>query len=109
MSVATLQQVFGANATQDATTVTIHKADFASVGFTPATANTADSILAAIVAFAETNIPDSAVTGGDTTRTVGIADGYQTITTVGTSQLLVLPKTINFYSPFNGTFDPDNY
>ncbi|MEH2371950.1 hypothetical protein [Nostoc sp.] len=107
MAIATLQQVFGANATQDATTVTIHKADL--TGLTPSATNTADSILGGIIAQAETNIPDSAVTGGDTTRTVGILDGYQTIVTVGTSQLLVLPKTINFYSIFNSTFDPDNY
>ncbi|MEH1786364.1 MAG: hypothetical protein V7L23_12455 [Nostoc sp.] len=109
MAASTLQQVFGANATQTATTVTITKADLASTGFTPATTNTADSILAALIAFAETNIPDSAVTGGNTAQTIGIADGYQQITTIGTSQFLILPKTLNFYSPFSGTFNPNNY
>lgn len=109
MAIATLQEVFGANASQDATTVTVHKGDLASTGFTPAATNSADSILAAVIALAETSIPDSAVTGGDVTRTVGITDGYQTIVTVGSTQLLVLPKTLNFYSVFNGTFNPNNY
>ncbi|MEH1787542.1 MAG: hypothetical protein V7L23_18695 [Nostoc sp.] len=109
MAATTLQQVFGANATQTATTVTITKADLSATGFTPSATNTADSILAALIAFAETNIPDANVTGGNTAQTVGIADGYQQITTIGTSQFLVLPKTINFYSAFSETFNPNNY
>ncbi|MEH1786363.1 MAG: hypothetical protein V7L23_12450 [Nostoc sp.] len=47
MGLLTLQQVFGGNATQDATTITFLKSDL--LGLTPQTVNTADSILAAII------------------------------------------------------------
>ncbi|MHC5825573.1 MAG: hypothetical protein ACYT04_59410, partial [Nostoc sp.] len=103
------QQVFGANATQTSTTVTITKADFAATGFTSATTNTADSILAAIIAFAETNLPDTTAST-DPTQTIGIADGYQSITTISNTQYLISPKNINFYKTFtDGTFNPNNY
>jgi hypothetical protein len=112
MAVLNLQQIFGASATQDATTLTIHKADLAIVGsatpFIPASANTADSILAAIIAFAETNAPDTAAQT-DPTQTVGIGDGYKSIVTVSSVDYLLLPKTINFYSIFSGNFNPNNY
>jgi len=109
MAVTTLQQIFGASATQTATTVTITKADLASTGFTPSANNTADSILAAIVAFAETNIPDANVSS-NTGQTIGIADGYQSITVINSANYLISPKTINFYSSFtSGNFNPNNY
>ncbi|MEH1783264.1 MAG: hypothetical protein V7L26_30075 [Nostoc sp.] len=47
MALLTLQQVFGSNATQNATTVTFLKGDLQ--GLTPQTVNTADSIFAGIV------------------------------------------------------------
>lgn len=48
----TLTQVFGANATQDATTITIKKADLATVGLTASANNTAESLFTAIILFA---------------------------------------------------------
>jgi len=109
MTVKTLQNIFGANAAQTATTITITKADLASTGFTPATSNTADSILAAIIAYAETNAPDSTAQT-DPTQTVGISDGYLSVTNINNVNYLVSPKTINFYSTFaGGTFNPNNY
>ncbi|MEH1787541.1 MAG: hypothetical protein V7L23_18690 [Nostoc sp.] len=47
MGLLTLQQVFGSNATQNATTITFLKSDLQ--GLTPQTVNTADSIFAGIV------------------------------------------------------------
>jgi len=45
----TLTDVFGSSAVQDATTITITKADFAAVGLTASATNTAESIFAAII------------------------------------------------------------
>jgi hypothetical protein len=49
MAKPTLTEVFGANATQDATTITISKTDLAEIGLTATANNTAESILAALV------------------------------------------------------------
>ena len=49
MKTFTLQQLFGENAIQTTTTLTISKVDLTAVGFTPTTNNTAGSLLAAIV------------------------------------------------------------
>lgn len=49
MDLLTLQNVFGYNATQNSTTITIYKSDLASVGLTSTTNNTAESLLVAIL------------------------------------------------------------
>lgn len=49
MAEPTLEQVFGAGATQDATTLTIAKSALASVGLTAQASNTGESLLAAIL------------------------------------------------------------
>ncbi|AKG24548.1 hypothetical protein [Calothrix sp. 336/3] len=45
----TLVQVFGVNATQTSTTLTISKSDLATVGLTASANNTAESLLVALV------------------------------------------------------------
>jgi hypothetical protein len=52
MAEPALTSVFGAGATQDATTLTISKSDLATVGLTAASINTAESLLAAIITLA---------------------------------------------------------
>ena len=109
MAAPTLQQVFGATATQTATTVTITKADLVSTGFTPSSSNSADSILAAVIANAQVSLPDSSVSS-NAGQSVGISDGFQSITSISGSNYLVNPKTVNFYQTFTaGTFNPNNY
>jgi hypothetical protein len=49
MTKPTLQQVFGSNASQDATSVTISKADLTSVGLVAGANNTAESLLVALI------------------------------------------------------------
>ncbi|MDJ0734317.1 MAG: hypothetical protein QNJ47_09625 [Nostocaceae cyanobacterium] len=49
MAEPTLIEVFGDNATQDATTLTISKADLVETGLTPAADNTAQSLIAALL------------------------------------------------------------
>jgi hypothetical protein len=59
MAEPTLTDVFGAGATQDATTLTISKAALASVGLTASTTNTAESLLLAIILKAEMTLTES--------------------------------------------------
>lgn len=49
MNLLTLQDVFGANSTQDSNTLTVSKSDLISAGLTPVATNTAESILIAII------------------------------------------------------------
>lgn len=49
MAEPTLAEVFGANATQTATTVTIDKGDLSVTGLTASASNTAESLMAAII------------------------------------------------------------
>lgn len=53
MAEPTLPEVFGANATQTATTITIDKANLGIVGFNPAASNSAESIFVALVLMAQ--------------------------------------------------------
>jgi hypothetical protein len=109
MAAPTLTQVFGANASQTSTTITINKADLAAVGLTASANNTADSLLAAIIAQAETALADTNV-ATNTGQTIGISDGFPSITIISGSNYLVNSKTVNFYKPFStSTFDPDDY
>lgn len=48
MSEPTLTEVFGANATQDATTIVISKVDLATTGYTPGANDKAEALLFAI-------------------------------------------------------------
>jgi hypothetical protein len=57
MAEPTLQQVFGSNAVQDATTLTISKADL--TGLTASANNTAESLLVALILKAETYLNDT--------------------------------------------------
>lgn len=59
MAEPTLIEVFGAGATQDATTVTIAKADLASVGLTASASNSAESLLVALILKAQTYLNDT--------------------------------------------------
>lgn len=56
MAQPTLVQVFGANATQTSTTLTISKSDLEAVGLTVSSTNEAEKLLAAIIKLAATNL-----------------------------------------------------
>jgi hypothetical protein len=59
MAEPTLSQVFGAGATQTASSISISKADLATVGLTASATNTAESLLAAIVLLAKNALTDT--------------------------------------------------
>ncbi|RUT08430.1 hypothetical protein DSM106972_015980 [Dulcicalothrix desertica PCC 7102] len=110
MAEPTLAQVFGANATQDASFLTISKSDLALVGLTPLADNTAESLKVAILLLAaielnetkqETN-PDIQVviSAGTTPSIISRNDAnYRQVTYTVELQTLDTATTI----------DPDNY
>lgn len=109
MAEPTLAEVFGASASQDATTLTITKASLP--GLTPATNNTAESLLAAIVLQCFGTLTDQArqadVTGD---RQVTTIDLGEQIFNDGTQDFLLKGFAIQFYSPYTASgFDPDDY
>lgn len=109
MAEPTLAQVFGANAAQNATTVTITKADLSSSGFTPASSNTAESILAAILAFGQPTLT-STNQASNTDQSVTIADSNDSIVTRSSVAYRRKTKIVTFDKPDSGsTFNPSDY
>ena len=113
MAEPSITDLFGSGATQDATTITIQKADLASSGFTPSASNSAESILAAVLtkgkgyltqANADAN-PDQSVTVVDgITSIISRNDGSGTFVPYRQFQM-----NVNFTTPDTATFSPDDY
>ena len=59
MAEPTLQAVFGANATQTATTISINKADIAEFGLIPDANNTAESLLMSLIMHASKTLNEA--------------------------------------------------
>ncbi|MEL6555474.1 MAG: hypothetical protein AAFQ63_18740 [Cyanobacteria bacterium J06621_11] len=106
-----LTDVFGAGATQDATTITIQKANLP--GLTPATENSAESILAAIGVQAKTTLTQASFeTNQD--QSIVVADGFDSIVSRddGSGTLVSYRQqqlTFSFHKLDAGTFNPDDY
>jgi hypothetical protein len=109
MAEPTLQEIFGASATQTATTLTITKADLASTGLTASGTNTGESLLGAILALGSTTLTDANFqTNLD--QSVTIARQSDTITYRGQDTYTQKPWTVNFNKIAPApTFDPDDY
>lgn len=104
-----LQSIFGANATQTATTLTITKADFAGTGFTPSNSNTAESLLGAIVGFSQNTLTATNQTS-NTDQSVTITDSNDSIVTRSGVAYRRKTKVVAFDKPDNGsTFNPNDY
>ncbi|AFY34878.1 hypothetical protein [Calothrix sp. PCC 7507] len=110
MAEPTLIQVFGINAVQTSTTLTITKADLAAVGLTASANNSAESLLVAILQLAkiqlsvtnlDSNIDQSIAIDGENLPTFVIRNStnYQRDTISIQLDKLVGPLTI----------DPDDY
>lgn len=107
MAEPSLVQLFGASATQDATTLTIHKADL--TGLTPSATNTAESLLAAIAVFAQTTLT-TANQASNTDQSITITDSNDNIVTRSSIPYRRKTKIIAFDKPDNASaFDPDDY
>ncbi|MCC5619254.1 hypothetical protein LC605_30120 [Nostoc sp. CHAB 5836] len=105
----TLQQVFGANATQTATTITITKADLP--GLTPSSTNRAESLLTAILLKAQDGLPQSTF---DTNidQSIYIVSGFPGFAFRGANNdsYRVDQLTVNLAKPdTSATIDPDDY
>ena len=104
-----LQSIFGANATQNGTTLTITKADLASTGFIPSNSNTAESILGAIVGFAQ-NTLTAANQASNADQSVAISDSNDNIVTRSSVQYRRKTKVVAFDKVDAGSaFNPNDY
>lgn len=77
MSEPTLQEVFGANAAQTSTTITISKADLASTGLTASANNNAEALMVALVMKATGALSEVARTQDLVNRNVTVNYGGQ--------------------------------
>jgi hypothetical protein len=105
----TLSEVFGAGATQTATSITILKADL--TGLNPSATNTAESLLAAINLKAQESLTQENF-DTNTDQSIYIDSGFPSFTTRGTnnSQYRIDQLTINLAKIDSAaTLDPDNY
>lgn len=78
MAEPTLQQVFGANATQDSTTLTIYKSDL--TGLTASANNSAESLFAAVTLKAQVQLNDTNQ-ANNPDQSISIDTGIGSITT----------------------------
>ncbi|MEH2331566.1 hypothetical protein [Nostoc sp.] len=105
----TLQQVLGANAIQNATTITITKADLPTL--TPSANNTAESLVTAILLKSKAVLLKSTFdTNMD--QSIYIESGYPTFTTKGTNNdaYRVDQLVVNLAKPDTGAIiDADDY
>ena len=112
MAEPTLGQVFGSNAAQTSSPITISKADLATTGLTASSTNTAESLLAAIVLLAKTSLtPENFNTVPE--QSVTIAPGFNSIVakTDGAgvaTEYRQFQYSIGFHKLDNATLDPDD-
>lgn len=111
MSEPTLTQVFGANAVQDANTLTISKADLASVGLTANATNTAESLIVALLLKASSYLNETNQSNTNTDIQVTIANsGFPQIVVRNNANYRQITYNVNLQTIDNGfVIDPDNY
>ncbi|MEH2243550.1 hypothetical protein [Nostoc sp.] len=109
MSEPTLQEVFGADAVQTATTFTITKANLPRL--TPSANNTPESLLTGILLQSQVALTKTAF-DSNTDQSLYIDSGYPGFTTRGTNNdsYRVDQLTVNLAKPDTASvIDPDNY
>ncbi len=109
MAEPTLQQVFGASASQSGTTLTITKADL--TGLTASSVNTAEGLLAAILIKAQAYLTQANF-DANIDQSIVIAGGYSSFTTRGTNNTAYRNDqlTVTLAKPdTSSTLDPDDY
>ncbi|WYL93423.1 MAG: hypothetical protein HEQ35_05710 [Gloeotrichia echinulata IR180] len=109
MAEPTLQQVFGASASQTATTLTITKADL--LRLTASASNTAEQLLSGILLTAQSYLTQANF-DANINQSIVISNGYSSMTTRGTDnaayrsdQLTVSLSKVDTQS----VIDPDDY
>lgn len=112
MAEPTLTQVFGAGATQTATTLSIAKADLAAVGLTASATNTAESLFVALLLLAKNVLTLTAQeTNADQSVTVTESDfNFQTLVTRNNQTYRQSTYAVNLQKLDTGNIiDPDDY
>ncbi|MEH2065137.1 MAG: hypothetical protein V7K50_23235 [Nostoc sp.] len=109
MAELTLQQIFGANATQDATTLTIHKADL--LRLTASSTNTGESLLTGILITAQ---PALSKTNFDSNidQSIYVESSFSSFAFRGTNNdsYRIDPLTVSLAKlDTSSIIDPDNY
>lgn len=108
----TLTQIFGAGATQTATTLSIAKADLAAVGLTASATNTAESLFVALLLMAKNTLtPAAQETNPDQSITVAQADfNFQTLIERNNQTYRQSTYSVNLQKLDTGNvIDPDDY
>lgn len=111
MAEPTLTQVFGPGATQTATVITILKADLVSTGLTASAANTAESLLGAIVLKGKDYLTQAAF-DLDLAHSITIATGFNSIVQRDTgngvfAEYRQFQFLLNAHQVDSATLDPD--
>lgn len=112
MAEPSLTQVFGAGATQTTTTLSIAKADLATLGLTASATNTAESLFVALLLQAKLALlPANLETNPDQSISVSEADfNFQTLVTRNNQIYRQSTYSINLQKLDTGaTIDPDDY
>lgn len=109
MAELTIAQIFGANATQDATTLTIHKADLPRL--TPSATNTAESLLTGILLQGQTQLTKTNF-DGNLNQSIYVESGFPGFVFRGTNNdsYRVDSLTVSLAKPdTSAVIDPDDY
>ncbi len=112
MAEPSLQQVFGSGAAQTVTTLSIAKADLATVGLTAAATNTAESLFVALLLMAKNSLTLAAQESNpDQSVTVAEADfNFQTLVSRNNATYRQSTYSVNLQKLDTGsTIDPDDY
>lgn len=110
MAEPTLLSVFGFGATQTLSSLTIAKADLASVGLTAQVENTAESLFVALLLLAARELTEPNRAPDLVNRNVTIPYGGQDITGGTTNPSLRDAYSVLLYRPYSlDPVDPDNF
>lgn len=109
MAEPTLQQLFGANATQDMNSLIIDKTDLVAIGLTASATNSAESLLAAIIAIAQQTLTTTNQEANPE-QSVVVEDGLESLINRNDQTYRQLTKSISFEKlDAQSVFDPDDY
>lgn len=104
MAEPTLQSVFGNNAAQTATTLTINKNDLVEFGLIPDASNTAESLMMALIMYASRSINEAQRISDQANRQVAIDPVPPDIFDDGVNMYLRKLWSVVVYVPFS---EPD--
>lgn len=112
MAEPTLTEIFGAGATQTASSITIQKADLSTIGLTASPSNTAESLLAAIVLKAKVFLTDETF-AANPDQSITVVTGFNSIIqrtdAAGvTSEYRQFQYNLNAHKLDNTALDPDD-